>query len=79
MKGFEVSQSNKQYYWWLNRNEFPPRGKSYVYFTPEAAIRTKRYTQAEYDPGDPLVSTHVPSWMDGVPELVQALPPWQTP
>jgi len=79
MKGFEVSQSNKQYYWWLNRKELPPRGKSYVYFTPEAAIRTKRYTQAEYDPGDPLVTTYVPSWVDGFPEWVQALPPWQGP
>lgn len=72
LKSFEVSQSNKQYYWWLNKKEIPPRGKSFVYFTPEAAIRTKRYTQQEYDPGDPLVSTHIPSW---VPDLH----PWQRP
>ncbi len=72
LKRFEVSQNNKEYYWWLNRKELPPKGKSYVYFTPEAAIRTKRYTQQEYDPGDPLVSTHIPSWL---PDL----PAWQRP
>lgn len=72
LKSFEVSQRNKHYYWWLNKDEIPPRGKSFVYFTPEAAIRTKRYTEQEYTPGDPLVSTHIPSWL---PDL----PPWQRP
>ena len=78
-RAFEVNNENKQQYWWLNRKEFPPRGKSYVYFTPEAAVRTRRYTQAEYTPSDPLVTKHVPSWVPDMPEWAQDLVPWLSP
>jgi hypothetical protein len=78
-RAFEVSETNKQYYWWLNKDELPPRGKSYVYFTPEAAVRTQRYTRAEYTPADPLLTTHVPSWLHDLPPWVHDRIPWLSP
>lgn len=62
LRSFEVSDSNKQRYWWLNENEIPPNGKSFIYFTPEASIRKIRYTQHEFGLNNRLVSTHIPSW-----------------
>ena len=47
LKSFEVSKSNKRNYWWLNENELPPDDKSFIYFTPEASYRTRRYTQKD--------------------------------
>lgn len=79
LRSFEVSGRNKQNYWWLSENEIPPEGKSFVYFTPEAAVITKRYTQAEYDPGEPLVSTHVPSWVPEVRQWVSEKIAWLSP
>ena len=79
LRSFEVSQSNKQNYWWLSENELPPKGKSFIYFTPEASYTTKRYTQTEYDPGDPAVSTHVPSWVPEARQWVSEKIAWLSP
>ncbi|MBW7992823.1 MAG: hypothetical protein FVQ84_22775 [Planctomycetes bacterium] len=79
LKSFEVSKSNKRNYWWLNENELPPDDKSFIYFTPEASYTTKRYTQTEYDPGDPLVSTHVPSWVPEARQWVSEKIAWLSP
>ncbi|NQT00739.1 MAG: hypothetical protein HQ580_01805 [Planctomycetes bacterium] len=64
LKGFEVSDSNREKFWWLNKDELPPKGQSYIYFTPTATIKKKRFTKADYKPADPLVTTHVPSWLE---------------